>query len=182
MRAHAQASTTVIFITPHMHSQWQALVSDLISNPQPLVTLLDSFDNFFCISFLFFISVFSSLSALVLWRAVIADGRAEKRKQQSCEKAIKRIFSPGLLLCGLSSASPMPLHHHRRRRHHTNKCKWMWKLYTGREQDPCLRAGSEWALKESLINLSTAPIGPLGIFFSLPLSEWEGRDGGGGRK
>lgn len=51
-------------------------------------------------------------------------------------------------------------------------------LHRDREGPPFER-GAEWALKESLINLSTAPMGPLGIFFT-PLSEWEGRGKGGG--
>lgn len=45
---------------------------------------------------------------------------------------------------------------------------------------PPFERGAEWALKESLINLSTAAIGPLGIFFT-PLSEWE-EEGGEGRR
>lgn len=54
---------------------------------------------------------------------------------------------------------------------------------------PPFERRAEWALKKGLINLSTAPIGPLGIFFT-PLSEWEeeaeeegeeaGEGGGGG--
>lgn len=44
---------------------------------------------------------------------------------------------------------------------------------------PPFERGAEWPLKESLINLSTAPKDPLGIFFT-PLSEWEGRGGEGG--
>lgn len=40
---------------------------------------------------------------------------------------------------------------------------------------PPLERGAEWAPKEGLINLSTAPMGPLGILLSLYL---DGRAGG----
>lgn len=80
------------------------------------------------------------------------------------------ISPPPLLLSFIPPAAP----------NHTNKCKWLWKVSTEGAGPPFER-GAEWALKESLINLSTAPIGPLGIFFT-PLSEWEGRRGGGRRR
>lgn len=104
---------------------------------------------------------------------------------RSREKAIKRIFSL-LSFCApllrLSSTSPPPRCSTKPHKQMQMDVKTLHRERAG----PPFERGAEWALKETLINLSTAPIGPLGIFFT-PLSEWEGRGGGwvrrgGGRR
>lgn len=102
--------------------------------------------------------------------------REGKKQQEALKKPLKEYF-PCSPFVRLSSTSPPP-------RCSTKPHKQMQmgvKTLHRERAGPPFERGAEWALKESLINLSTAPIGPLGIFFT-PLSEWEGRGGGGGRR
>lgn len=80
----------------------------------------------------------------------------QRKQRNAVKKPLKEYFPFSSFVRPLLRLAAAP--------NHTNKCKWMWNLSTEREGPPFER-GAEWALKESLINLSTAPIGPLGIFF-----------------
>lgn len=95
----------------------------------------------------------------------------QRKQRNAVKKPLKEYFPFSSFVRPLLRLAAAP--------NHTNKCKWMWNLSTEREGPPFER-GAEWALKESLINLSTAPIGPLGIFFYPLYLNGRAEDGGRG--
>lgn len=140
--------------SPPQHNTTSRVFVSVGSDFKPLVALLTTF---FCASFLARPSCCGELLAV----------KGGQRKQRKAVKKPLKEYFPLLRFCAGLSAAPPP---HRTAQTNANACE---NFSTERQRDPLLERRSEWALKEGLINLSTAAMGPLGIFFS-PLSEWEG--------
>lgn len=171
MSAHAQAFTLppqpILLLLLHRHNNTLSASHVFVSigsDFKPTASRRSSspFWQLFLYFFLFLLSRRGELLAM----------KGGQRKQRNAvKKPLKEYFPFSSFVQPLLRLAAAP--------NHTNKCKWMWNLSTEREGPPFER-GAEWALKESLINLSTAPIGPLGIFFYPLYLNGRAEDGGRG--